>query len=151
MSIKVFSPINVAQTDKWYNLPTANTVYQFPVSTLPSKGLIDFRVYEKLDSVLSLATIAFLDSANSIISNQYLINPNTSSTNGYWSVVLEVPSNARFFLIGSNDPSYLLAKAVKFERLPLATPIKYTNSQSITIANAANIALLGGGGAADPP
>ena len=148
MSIKVFSPIDVAEKDKWYNLPTTGSTYRFPISSLPSRGIIEFRAYEKSDNAINVVTLSFLDSAGAPISNHSLINPNTSSTVGYLSIVLQVPASAAYFMTGSQQPAYFLARAVRLQPFPPSTPIKYTTSQSVTIANSANIALLGGGGAA---
>jgi hypothetical protein len=148
LSIKVFSPIQSTEKDKWFNLPGANTVYRFPISILPSKGIVDFKVYEKSDTTLPVAFITFVDSANVAISSHSTINPNTPSANGYSSITLQIPTGSAYFLMGSDNACHVLAKAGKLEPFPPLTPIKYTSSQSVTIANSANIALLGGGGAA---
>jgi hypothetical protein len=148
LSIKVFSPIQSTEKDKWFNLPVANTVYKFPISILPSKGIVDFKVYEKSDTAVSIAFITFIDSANVAISSHSTINPNTPSANGYSSITLQIPTGAAYFLMGSDNPCYVLAKAGKLEPFPLSTPIKYTTSQNVTITNSANVALLGGGGTA---
>lgn len=148
MSIKVFSPIQSTEKDKWFNLPVANTVYKFPISILPSKGIVDFKVYEKSDTAVSIAFITFIDSANVAISSHSTINPNTPSANGYSSITLEIPTGSAYFLMGSDNACHVLAKAGKLEPFPPLTPTKYSSSQSITITNTANVALLGGGGAA---
>ena len=147
MSTKVFSPINSAEKDKWYDLPVGQTSYRFPVSTLPSRGIIELKAYEKSDTFVTFTNVSFLNSASAIISTHQLLNLDTTSTRGHSSVVLQVPSNAVYFLIGATDPSYVLARAVKLEPISPLTPIRYTTSQNITITNTANVALLGGGGA----
>ena len=147
MSTKVFSPINSAEKDKWYDLAAGETTYRFPVSTLPSRGIIELKAYEKSDTFVTFTNVTFLDSASAIISTYPLLNLDTTSTRGHSSIVLQVPSNAVYFLIGATDPSYVLARAVKLEPITPLTPIRYTNSQNITITNSANVALLGGGGA----
>jgi hypothetical protein len=147
LSVKVFSPINVVEKDKWYDLPDGQTVYRFPISSLPARGIIELKAYEKSDTFVTFTNVTFLDSANVDISVHALLNLDTTSTRGHSSIVLEVPDNAVYFLIGATDPSYVRARAVKLEAFPPSTPIKYTVSQNITITNTANVALLGGGGA----
>jgi hypothetical protein len=135
----------------WYDLQSADNRYVYSPAGLSNKNAIRVKVYPKSGSGIIFARVSFLNSSAGIISEAVTETSDTQSTNNISEISLDVPSGAVSIALKIEN-NYLPAMAsveyITFSNFAPLSPIKYSNSQSITITNTANIALLGGGGAA---
>jgi hypothetical protein len=146
MSINVYKRAGIAEKAEWYDLASPDVIYIFPIANLPSRALAEVRIYSKNGTSTLIATGAFLNDSNTVLSSFTTFDTDTGSSSGYSEAIIPVPSGATRIRLGvAGGTAFAYVRPLDLSPFPPLTPIRYITSQSITVNNTSSFALLGGG------
>jgi hypothetical protein len=134
----------------WYDVQSPYNEYVYTPAGLSNKDAVRIRAYTKDGSGDKIfVRIFFLNSSGGTISQVVTKATSTTSTNDISEIFLDIPSGTvSIKLVAENEsrPALVSIEYFTFSFLTPKSPVKYINSQNITITNSASVALLGGGG-----